>query len=178
MKWNRRNVLTLNTYSDKYSCNSHWTAEIPRDGESECVMRDNVAWFLLTQCVTHWKATVSQMYIYTCIPAQQLIAVQKCPYEFSGLVGLLFNKAQEEGEFRNQLWLWVLLQHPSVILGHSPLNKSSIFSTWNGGCSTAIPHRGRTKILWDSTLCFVWKTYNYCRISAFYFINVKNSKMC
>lgn len=55
MKWNRMNVLTLNTYSDKYSCNSHCTAKIPRDGESESVMGDISAYL---QCSMLFTDTV------------------------------------------------------------------------------------------------------------------------
>lgn len=125
MKWNRRNDLTLNTYFDKYSCNSHCTAKIPRNEESESVMRDISAYL---QCSMGFTNTVCFSLEGNCQPYVHIYLYPSSAAVSSAEVTLqilrfrwafFFNKAQKEGEFRNQLWLWVILQLPSAILGHS-----------------------------------------------------------
>lgn len=114
MKWNRMDDLTLNTYSDKYSCNSHCPAKIPRDEESESIMRDISAYL---QCSLRSTNTVCyslggscqpnvHIYLYPCSAAVSCAEGTWQVFRFRWAFFFFFlNKAQEEGEFRNQLWL-------------------------------------------------------------------------
>jgi len=94
------------------------------------VLTYNGACFLLTQCVTQRVGTVTQMCVCSGIPAQQLIAVQQRTWGIFRFREGFYGKAEEKGESRSQIWLWVLLQLSAVILGHSlALSRPSVFST-------------------------------------------------
>lgn len=137
MKWNRRNFLTLNTYSLISIAATHAVLQKFPEMESQkvswgtLVLTYNEACLLLTLCGIQRMGTVSQMCICSGIPAQQLIAVQKRTCEFSDLDGAFITRRQrrQNPETRSgcgfcysfPLWCWGTLL---------PLSRPSIFSTW------------------------------------------------
>lgn len=137
MKWNRRNDLTLNTYFDKYSCNSHCAAKIPRNEESESVMRDISAYL---QCSMGFTNTVCfslegncqpyvHIYLYPSSAAVSSAEVTLQILRFRWAFFLIRHRRKENSETSSGCGLSCSfpLQYWGTLL---PLNRLSIFSTW------------------------------------------------